>query len=585
MNLRGDRQAAGRWDGWACALVVLVVFLCARPYVEMGLVDDFSYVKTAWVFAATGKLVYNGWATAMLGWQIPLAAVFVKVLGPTFFACRVSITLLLVLTVVATHAVMRRAGLRRGWAAFGALVVGLSPLTMAMSATFMTDVAGMFVIVVCLVCAMRALRAETRGAALGWIAAGFMVGAVGGTARQIAWMAPLVMMPCAAWLLRGTWRGVVAMSVGLWVVTAAVMLGSLRWFKHQMFSVPEPLIPGHVGLHSVRDLMATVPAAGLCLVLLMLPVLAAAWGFAGRLKAKAWVGIAVGAVGLTWVAKFLTLRLTERGFMPWTGDIVERMDVFDPATLWMPGAAPVTMNHGARVVGSVVVIAAGLLFLAVVWRRERVSAETSSAEVPALSWRELGWLLVPFCCAYCALLLPRGIWAVVLDRYLLPLLVVAAVCLLRVAQERLAVRVPRCAWAVLVVVSLWSLCGLHDWIAGHRARLVAVAELERAGVTPTAFAAGYEFDGMTQIDVTGAVADERVRYPFGLEPPLELPAGLPKDCEDLFQAHTPSVHPVYFLAWEPGECLAPSEFAPVEYRGWLPPFRRFVLVERLAVRR
>jgi hypothetical protein len=37
----------------------------------MGFADDFSYIKTALVYAQTGHFVYNGWATAMFGWQIP----------------------------------------------------------------------------------------------------------------------------------------------------------------------------------------------------------------------------------------------------------------------------------------------------------------------------------------------------------------------------------------------------------------------------------------------------------------------------------------------------------------------------------
>ena len=40
----------------------------------MGLIDDFSYVRTAFLFARTGHYVYNGWTTAMLGAQIVWAA-------------------------------------------------------------------------------------------------------------------------------------------------------------------------------------------------------------------------------------------------------------------------------------------------------------------------------------------------------------------------------------------------------------------------------------------------------------------------------------------------------------------------------
>ena len=44
--------------------------LMAHRFLEMGCLDDRSYIKTAQVFARTGHLVYNGWATATLGWQV-----------------------------------------------------------------------------------------------------------------------------------------------------------------------------------------------------------------------------------------------------------------------------------------------------------------------------------------------------------------------------------------------------------------------------------------------------------------------------------------------------------------------------------
>ena len=65
-------------NGIICACVPAVLLLVSWPVAEMGFVDDWSYVKTALVFARTGHIVYNGWATAMLGWAIPWAALFIK---------------------------------------------------------------------------------------------------------------------------------------------------------------------------------------------------------------------------------------------------------------------------------------------------------------------------------------------------------------------------------------------------------------------------------------------------------------------------------------------------------------------------
>ena len=58
-------------NGIICACVPAASLLVSWPVAEMGFVDDWSYVKTAFVFARTGHISYNGWATAMLGWAIP----------------------------------------------------------------------------------------------------------------------------------------------------------------------------------------------------------------------------------------------------------------------------------------------------------------------------------------------------------------------------------------------------------------------------------------------------------------------------------------------------------------------------------
>jgi hypothetical protein len=54
----------------------------------MGCVDAWSYIKTAQIFVSTGHFVYNNWSTATLGWQVPLGALGIKLLGFSFTAAR-----------------------------------------------------------------------------------------------------------------------------------------------------------------------------------------------------------------------------------------------------------------------------------------------------------------------------------------------------------------------------------------------------------------------------------------------------------------------------------------------------------------
>src|ERR1700733_4445503 len=63
-------------DGLFCAALVMACLIPAWPFAEIGINDDWSYIQTVQVFAQTHHFVYNGWATAMLGWQVLWGSVF-----------------------------------------------------------------------------------------------------------------------------------------------------------------------------------------------------------------------------------------------------------------------------------------------------------------------------------------------------------------------------------------------------------------------------------------------------------------------------------------------------------------------------
>ena len=577
--LGSREEKRGRWDGALCAAVCLCALLLARPFVEIGLIDDFSYVRTAWDFARTGHFVYNGWATAMLGWQIVWAAPFVRLMGDSFFAPRVSVVVLFVFLVLLLHALAQRFGLRREHAAFATLLTGLSPLTLPLAATFMTDISGMLVTAVCLYCTVRALRAGRGGAVLGWLAASFILGAAGGTARQIAWLCPLVLSPSAAWLLRRR-RGVVPVAVALWVASFGTILLCLRWFARQPYSVPEQIKGVPHSVEMLRTITGGEAGAILVTLLLLVPVFAVALGSVRQMRWKALAGVIVAALLLTAVGFALTRHGNEGGWMPWTSDIISRMDVFNGRNLWAFGDTPATFTTRGRAVASVVVMLFAATFVMVVWQ--------SKLREPAVggdrfSWHEIGFLLLPFTLAYLVLLVPRAMAErQVLDRYMLPLLMLAAICLLRLCQERVAPRLPAASWAVLLVFSMWSIASLHDFAAGFRARLQAVQRMEAAGIPPREMNVGWEFDGMEQITLAGAVYDHRVTYPASFDTDPHLPAGLPAACRSLFLYNTPALRQRYFLAYDTPQCLVPSQFADVPVSRWLPPYHVHFHILKLA---
>jgi hypothetical protein len=564
---------AARWDGLLLTATVIVAILASRPFVEMGQIDDFSYVKTAFDYARTGHLLYNGWATAMLGWQVVWGALFVKLFGYTYAATRLSTLTVAAGCVWLTHSICLRCGVNRRNAIFGTLTICLSPLFVPLSVTFMTDISGLFVILLCLYCCLRALNARSDRMVVMWVVVASLTGAAGGTARQIAWLAPLVMVPSAVWVLRRRRGAVVAGLIGE-LITVAVVLECMRWFKAQPYSVPEVLIPE---MGSLRELVGHFLAAFLCLSFLLLPVLVASFARVRAIPRKTLALMAVFVPVALIASMFITWHSLLRGMMPWSGDVIARLGIFDYRNAWFIGISPVTFNFAERVAVSAVVFT-GLITFLYVTLLERTSVR---ADASAMPWHCLAFLFCPFSVAYLALLVPRGLWADILDRYLLPLLALAVVVLLRLYQERVETRLPLVSYVVLGLFVFLSVAGTHDWIAMYKARVLAINRLHAGGITSSQIQAGFEADGAIQIANAGVIIDKRVPTLPGIERARYRPANLPDACVELFNEHTPTIHAEYFLAYQVVPCLTTSEFGSITYSSWMPPFTRKILILKL----
>src|SRR6266571_7111576 len=115
-----DTSHANR-NGLICALLVGASGLAAYPVAEMGFQDDWSYIRTALEFARTGHFVYNGWATAMLGWIIPWSALFIKAFGFSFTVVRLSMLRVTMACIYLFHESLVSFGIRGRNAVLGAL--------------------------------------------------------------------------------------------------------------------------------------------------------------------------------------------------------------------------------------------------------------------------------------------------------------------------------------------------------------------------------------------------------------------------------------------------------------------------------
>ena len=191
--------------------------------------------------ALTGHISYSGGETPMLGWQLYFGALFIKLFGFSFTAVRFSTAVLAIGTAFLLQRIGMRAGLNSWNAALATLIFVLSPLYFPYAFTFMSDVSGVLCILVCVYMCLRAVQSRSERAAMVWVSLAALVNALGGTVRQIAWLGLLVMVPCTLWLLRKSWRVLVAggLSCGAGLV---FILAALHWLKQQPYILPEMCI-------------------------------------------------------------------------------------------------------------------------------------------------------------------------------------------------------------------------------------------------------------------------------------------------------------------------------------------------------
>jgi len=339
--------------------------LLAHPFLEMGFLDDWSYIKTAQVFAHTGRLVYNGWATATLGWQVLWGALFSRLFGFSFAHVRLSTLPVAMASVYLFHQILIRFGISRGSAIFGSLSLALSPPFFAMSATYMTDVPGVFCTLLCLYFCQRAISLTADRAALAWLCLAAVTNVSGGTVRQTAWLGALVILPSAVWLLRRRpavlWGGTL-----LWVISAAGVFALMHWFNQQPYFLP-PRIPVYLLLPPAlaRTLLREAAHAVMALLstlLLLLPVLVAWWPGA-RSAAKRRM-ILVLAIWPVLVTIFLNTsgahRILDYLLAPWLPGVLEYI-----ATGYtvMPGSRPASLGYWQRTIITVLVLGSALVFV------------------------------------------------------------------------------------------------------------------------------------------------------------------------------------------------------------------------------
>lgn len=581
-----DKPSHSYRNALFCVLTVTACVLMTNPVANMPFSDEFSYDKTALEFARTGHVLYNGWATAMLGWLIPWGALFIKVFGFSFAVMRLSMLPIDAATVYVFHQILRRFGINSQNAIFGTLAFALSPIFMPSAVSFMTDIPGMFIIFACLYMCQEAVTAVTDRAALIWLISATVFNVAAGTVRQIAWLGALVMVPSTIWLLRKR-RGMKTTGVVLWIFSLVGVLLFLHWFNSQPYSVPEHILWTPVYWMTFPHLAAQLVKTFLCLLLVLFPVTVAWLPSARLLNRRAWLRIAGGTGLFIWleILAFAAGRM-DTWVMPWLNFLMTEQSSLAPGMF----GTPIAMTLWVRLAISLAVIVAALI----VWQLE--SGRKQGAPTPRVargtSWKVVAWLLGPFTIGYLLLLMPRGAFDQIQDRYLVGLVPSIIVVLLKLYQERVSTKLPAISLAMLAIYGVYSVAGTHDFYTESRAEVRAIRMVESSGVPRTSIQAGFPSDGWIQIQNGGHINEPRIKVPAGAYNPI-LSSAIPDGCRNGFTEFAPIIQPHYFILFPwfknpsdppPSWCFVRADYPPIHYTTWLPPFHETLEVEKLSNR-
>lgn len=537
-----------------CALAVLVCELISRPYANMGICDDGPYILVAQRLADTGHIVYNGWSAAMLGWQLYLGAALVKLFGFSFTTVRMSTLLVAVVLAFFLQRILVRAGITERNATIGTLALVLSPLYLLLSATFMSDIHGLFAIVLCLYGCLRALQASSTRATIGWLCFAVATNAVCGTSRQLAWLGVLVMVPCTLWLLRDR-RKVLVAGAAATLAGVLFILGCMVWLKHQPYTTPERF---HVSNVPLTDIATQFVRFFLDFPFLLLPVMLL---FVAAIRRSR-----IGTLAAILVACLVCAFGRHRIYLlePTIGDWVTI------AGGYHSGGGPIFLGLRMRILLTIASFC-GLTCLIISFFRQGHSQRAADV-VARVSWKQLFVVLAPFAAAYVLLLVFRAVTVandgtgVIFDRYSLGLLLVALIFLVRYFQDRIQPLIPFAGLLLVAAMATYGVAITHNMFSFNRARVAIAAELRAAGVPDTSTDNGWEYNIEVQIQHTGHVNSPFIVLPAGAYVPTRKPPAV--RCEVFWYDFTPIIHPIYGIAFYPDVCYGPAPFAPVHYSRW-----------------
>jgi hypothetical protein len=566
----GESRRTDVRNAFLCAAAVTAAFFLVNPFVETPFDDDWSYAFAVRQFLRSGRMIYNGGSAPMLIAHVYWGAMFAKILGFSIIVLRLSTLPMAAASAALCYILARQAGLRPSLAIFTSLLLCFSPLFLPLATSFMTDVPAACFALGSLIALIHSARMSSGARAVGWLIFGCLVGAIGGTSRQIVWVVPLTILPYLCCLRR---RDPIfaACTAILWLLIIVEAFAMIHWFNRQPYAVvvttmllPAARTPGFV-LTMLMYVLLTIVLLTLPAALFFAPAsLAAIWRQRRHISGavSAMIAIALSAA---------LIRNPALTIEPYLGDIVTTQGAM--GGLELSGARPVAQPIVLRELLSACVTVVFFILLndAVCWLilRRKIIRRLVEFFFPADQNVALPAMAL-FAVAYLFLLLQRAPTGLEFDRYTLPLIPIATIIFLRrypSVTDRPTIRsIKPAAYCLLAIYGLYGLAVTQDELALGRARMLAIKVLEDHGIPPTRIAAGLERDAWVQVNTLGHINSFEIRNPPHAFNPNEGPF--------------PALKCKYRLEFQPQSDTIPSEFGSIPYTSWLPPFHRRIFIDQ-----
>lgn len=531
-------------------LLLAACITLIRPFVNTGISDDFSFIKSAKDFADTGRMVYNGWSAPILGWMLPLGALFIRLFGFSFTVVRFVSFAVAAVNGVLMQWILLRLGCTRATALFGAGAVLLSPISWLSIVLFFSDGPGLLTILVTLALCIQIVRAETDRATRLWIATAFLASFLLGTARQLAWTSTLLMVPSAVWLVRKR-KGILPWAAAWFAIAAAGIAGVMHWWNHQPYALIEPLIE-HYPL-STWTRFVILP--GMELIIVLAPVLTLF--LVRRVPIKIYVVSAV----LALVVPLIIARNPQQ-LLRMAND-----SIFGQAPQYV-------LLLALAYAVALVPIAARITYKA-------LARHQPTARPREINLREISILIAPFLFVLFALVSTREAF---FSRYLVPVMAACAIWLMKFLTDCVPERWG-CGVAGPALVAIFCAFGviqMHDIYRENAATLSLTQWYVGQGMPREQLEAGFAFDGSYQIERTGYINEPLIRVPKDAYVKRDVPRDI-APCHNFFLPLSPSIKPIYGIREDLANvepCFEEPVLRSVEYSAWMAPHRRQMFLAR-----